>query len=197
MCCRHKHNVHGNKCAITEVQLSCVSVCVVGHSGGSSGSGSLLHSGVQSGGFKHSDSPVSQWPADIWCESGQQTALPGGGAGRRDWKVQPRGEGHCMCFNAGQWLRTLYMSNSALILKFAYHEYYNRLVALFSDFPSLQHPNTYWCHDSRCGGQTSVELHITETSTHSAAEVPVSNVQQLDPTCSNNLKLLFYTHYPL
>ncbi|KAM8768284.1 uncharacterized protein AB9X84_021088 isoform 1-T1 [Acanthopagrus schlegelii] len=36
-----------------------------GHSGGSSGSGSLLHSGVQSGGFKHSDSPVLQWPADI------------------------------------------------------------------------------------------------------------------------------------
>ena len=52
----------------------CVSVCVVGHSGGSSGSGSLLHSGVQSGGFKHSDSPVLQWPADIWCESGQQAA---------------------------------------------------------------------------------------------------------------------------
>ena len=40
-------------------------VFVVGHSGGSSGSGSLRNSGVQSGWFKHSDSPVSQWPADI------------------------------------------------------------------------------------------------------------------------------------
>ena len=86
-----------------------MSVCVVGHSGGSSGSGSLLHSGVQSGGFKHSDSPVLQWPADIWCESGQQAALPGGGAERRDRKVQPGGEGHCMCFNAGQWLRSLHV----------------------------------------------------------------------------------------
>ena len=79
------------------------SVRVVGHRGGSSGSGSLLHSGVQSRGFKHSDGPVSQWPADVWCESEQQTALPGEAAAGRDRKVQPGGEGHCMCCHTGQW----------------------------------------------------------------------------------------------
>lgn len=74
---------------------------VVGHGGGSSSSGPLLRSGVQSRGCQHGDGPGSQWSAGIWREPEQQTALPGGEAAGPGRNCHPGSKGLNVCFNTG------------------------------------------------------------------------------------------------